>query len=144
MSTLASRESHKSKWCSWMMDFMFSSQAWLKNVWNPYVEWGFPSGQASKGSFIEKFHETVRKCFCPAAKITKGKVVTGRWVSLVSDKQNGIKPLVYLVTPVKSFDRRAWIWKARLPPLSDYRLIHPLCFATKLRKLKTTTVSSFP
>lgn len=144
MSTLASRESHKSKWCSWVMDFMFSPQAWLRNVWNSCVEWGYSSSQASKEIFIEKFHETFRKCFCPAAKIMEGKVLNDRWVDMASDKQNCMRPVVYLLVLIKSFDKIAWIWKSRLPPLSDYCLIHPFYFATKPRKLKTATVSSFP
>lgn len=74
----------------------------------------------------------------------KGKVVNGIWVDMATDKQDCIRPLVYLLVPIKSFDKRGWIWKSRLPPLSDYCLIHPSCFATKPRKLKTATVSSFP
>ena len=37
-----------------------------------------PFGKALKVSLIENFHETLRKCFCSAAEIMKGKLV-GRW-----------------------------------------------------------------
>lgn len=94
--------------------------------------------------FYRKISRDYQKMFLSSFKDQERQ--GGEWQMGISasDKQNCIKPLVYLVVPIKSFDTRAWIWKSRLPPISDHCLIHPLCFATKLRKLKTATVSSFP
>lgn len=48
--------------------------------------------EALKESFIENFHETIRKCLCSAAKIIKSKEINDRWVNMASDKKNLLFP----------------------------------------------------